>query len=113
MIGKQPKSPQGEGSEHSGVWKLVNKFRQSDNASENDSVKDLVQNLTNLALAITDDRDDSFGMNESETEKKKVVVSKSERPSMPESVEKDQHAQGSRKYERKFDLIVIALERST
>ena len=48
-----------EDSERYGVRKLVQKLRQSENPTDNDSVKDLVQNLTNLALAITEDRNDS------------------------------------------------------
>ena len=49
----------GDDSERYGVRKLVQKLRQSDNPTDNDSIKDLVQNLTNLALAITEDRNDS------------------------------------------------------
>ena len=47
-----------EDTEKYGVRKLVQKLRQSDNPTDNDSIKDLVQNLTNFALAITEDRND-------------------------------------------------------
>ena len=54
--------------------KLVQKLRQQEAPADNESVKDLVQNLTNLTLAITKD------MNQTENggNKKKLTVSNSE-----------------------------------
>ena len=63
-----------EEGDKSGVRKLVQKLRQQENPTDNESVKDLVQNLTNLALAITEDRNESEA---SGGNKKKLTVSAS------------------------------------
>jgi len=109
---------QSEDSERYGVRKLVQKLRQSENPTDNDSVKDLVQNLTNLALAITEDRNDSspdIKDTDLKKVKKKLVISTSEGNNMPDMAESsnDEHLpQVTKRYERKFHSLDKKLKRT-
>jgi len=109
---------QNEDSERYGVRKLVQKLRQSENPADNDSVKDLVHNLTNLALAITEDRNDSSpDMKEVDHKKvkKKLVVSTSEGNNLPDTAESsnDENMSGTgKRYERKFHSLDKKLKRT-
>ena len=108
----------GDDSERYGVRKLVQKLRQSDNPTDNDSIKDLVQNLTNLALAITEDRNDSTpDIKESDAKKvkKKLMISTSEGNNRPDTAESsnDEHLPPvTKKYERKFHSLDKKLKRT-
>ena len=96
------KSHSGE-TEKSTVKKLVQQLRQTDSHADNESVKDLVYNLTNLALAITEDR---HNINlESPVIKKKLTLSNSEGHF-------DSLDSGERKYERKFHSFDKKLKRT-
>ena len=105
-------------NEKSTVKKLVQKLRQNDNATDNESVKDLVHNLTNLALAITEDRFDSTAENCSENinnNKKKLTISNSEGNNIPGrgSGSGDEFfPPGEKKYERKFHSLDKKLKRT-
>ena len=97
--------------------KLVQKLRQSENPADNDSVKDLVHNLTNLALAITEDRNDSSDIKDSDEKnvKKKLVISASEghnRADTAESSSDEHFPPVTQKYERKFHSLDKKLKRT-
>ena len=89
-------------TEKSTVKKLVQKLRQNENPTDNESVKDLVHNLTNLALAITEDRFDSNGENGVHRTKKKLALSNSEGNSLLYKHSGSGEEFGERRRERKF-----------
>ena len=105
-------------NEKSTVKKLVQKLRQNDNPTDNESVKDLVHNLTNLALAITEDRFDSTADSCCENinnNKKKLTISNSEGNNIPGrgSGSGDEFfPPGEKKYERKFHSLDKKLKRT-
>ena len=78
--------------------------------------KDLVHNLTNLALAITEDRFDSTAENCSENmnnNKKKLTISNSEGNNIPGRGSGDEFfPPGEKKYERKFHSLDKKLKRT-
>ena len=82
--------------------KLVQKLRQNENPTDNESVKDLVHNLTNLALAITEDRFDSNGEGGVHRTKKKLALSNSEGNSLLYKHSGSGEEFGERRRERKF-----------
>ena len=89
-------------TEKSTVKKLVQKLRQNENPTDNESVKDLVHNLTNLALAITEDRFDSNGETGVHRNKKKLALSNSEGNSLLYKHSGSGEEFGERRRERKF-----------
>lgn len=89
-------------TEKSTVKKLVQKLRQNENPTDNESVKDLVHNLTNLALAITEDRFDSNGESGGHRTKKKLALSNSEGNSLLYKHSGSGEEFGERRRERKF-----------
>ena len=100
-------------TEKSTVKKLVQQLRQSDNPPDNESVKDLVYNLTNLALAITEDRHDNKienGDKQDATGKKKLTISNSEGITTHSADEF--FSPGEKKYERKFHSLDKKLKRT-
>ena len=90
--------------------KLVQKLRQQEAPTDNESVKDLVQNLTNLALAITEDRNET----ENGGNKKKLTVSTSEGNAVSYRPGKTDEFFSSKdkKYERKFHSLDKKLKRT-
>lgn len=108
-------SQQHDESEKSTVKKLVQKLRQNDNPTDSESVKDLVQNLTNLALAITEERFDAnldHGVTTcNNNNKKKLTVSNSEGHNGDRSGD-EFFAPGEKKYERKFHSLDKKLKRT-
>ena len=89
-------------TEKSTVKKLVQKLRQNENPTDNESVKDLVHNLTNLALAITEDRFDSNMESNVHRTKKKLALSNSEGNSLLYKHSGSGDEFGERRRERKF-----------
>ena len=97
------------------VKKLVQKLRQNDNNTDTESVKDLVHNLTNLALAITEERFDKNGNAAGLNTKKKLTVSASEGHNTPTEDTRsgdEFFAPGEKKYERKFHSLDKKLKRT-
>ena len=112
-IQKSFKSPgPSEEADKTGVRKLVQKLRQQETPPDNESVKDLVQNLTNLALAITEDRNDSEGS--VPVNKKKLTVSTSDGNCVSyRAGQTDEFfAAKDKKYERKFHSLDKKLKRT-
>ena len=102
-------------TEKSTVKKLVQQLRQSDNPPDNESVKDLVYNLTNLALAITEDRHDNKIENSHKQDasaKKKLTMSNSEGIATHTNSADEFFSPGEKKYERKFHSLDKKLKRT-
>ena len=97
-----------EEGDKSGVRKLVQKLRQQENPTDNESVKDLVQNLTNLALAITEDRNESEATGGN---KKKLTASASDGNNAYRAGHKEEFFK-DKKYERKFHSLDKKLKRT-
>ena len=97
-----------EEGDKSGVRKLVQKLRQQENPTDNESVKDLVQNLTNLALAITEDRNESEATGGN---KKKLTASASDGNTAYRAGHKEEFFK-DKKYERKFHSLDKKLKRT-
>ena len=97
-----------EEGDKSGVRKLVQKLRQQENPTDNESVKDLVQNLTNLALAITEDRNESEATGGN---KKKLTASASDGNTAYRAGNKEEFFK-DKKYERKFHSLDKKLKRT-
>lgn len=114
LLPEEPERPGSGGA----VGKLVQKLRQADTAvPDNDSVKDLVHNMTNLALAITEDRNEATPDKKVPAEatllagKKKLQVSTSEGAGRGVGGGEDPKTPLP-KYERKFHSLDKKLKRT-